>query len=334
MLVSLTASQIFALTVDGTLDSAYSGIPGVSTAFNSVVGEIEDLVAGIDDSPDEFIRGFADSSAFASHGATQRAYGEYKLFAFTIGPTVGVRLPGSPFNAVEDIQNIATTLNEDGDVKAGLDVQALSGQVGINTSIFLPFDGLYLGVRFGYFNLTAVDNLDFQTFHVGAVASYQVFKGIDAGVFDWRGLTVGTGFLFQKSTLGYTYDLGKIDGGAGVTANPVLDFDMAITTYTIPVEVTTSIQVLWVLNLGLGAGVDIAFGQNDVDIAMNSGVNYSTSQIGTITVEGGGSMTPTILNPKIMANVGFKFGPVILDIPVTYYFFNGLSAGVTLGVVF
>jgi hypothetical protein len=36
-----------------------------------------------------------------------------------------------------------------------------------------------------------------------------------------------------------------------------------------------------------------------------------------------------------MMGMGFKFGPVILDIPFTYFFLTGqgLSLGITMGVV-
>jgi hypothetical protein len=61
--------------------------------------------------------------------------------------------------------------------------------------------------------------------------------------------------------------------------------------------------------------------------------NSSGGEEGTIHVRGGGDMAPTIFNPKIMTNIGFKFGPVILDVPVTYYFGNGFNAGITLGAV-
>ncbi|MDR1144302.1 MAG: hypothetical protein LBK77_08840, partial [Spirochaetaceae bacterium] len=276
--------------------------------------------------------------------ATQRAYGEYKLWAFTIGPMVGIRLPGSSVSgAIDEIQNIGDTLEEDGDIKAGLNIQGITGQFGLNTSKFL-LDNLYLGIRFGYFNLTAVENLEFKTFHIGLTGNYQLLKGpnVVSGLFHWRGVNVGAGLIFQRTTLGYTYELDPqtgANGGVTLSVDPAVNFDMKINTFIIPLEVNTSVQLLWVLNLNLGLGVDVAFGKNTTTLNMSGDITGDPASgihtPGYLTVDGGGSMGPTVFNPKVMANIGFKFGPVIIDVPVTYYFVGGpgLSAGITLGAV-
>jgi len=46
-----------------------------------------------------------------------------------------------------------------------------------------------------------------------------------------------------------------------------------------------------------------------------------------------GKSNPNIINVKGLFAAGFNFGPVIIDIPVTYYFLsNGWSLGLTFGV--
>jgi hypothetical protein len=44
-------------------------------------------------------------------------------------------------------------------------------------------------------------------------------------------------------------------------------------------------------------------------------------------------MATTFFNPKLMTGIGFKIGPVILDVPVSLYFREeiGANVGVTLG---
>jgi hypothetical protein len=130
--------------------------------------------------------------------------------------------------------------------------------------------------------------------------------------------------------------LDDLTDGLGYRAvKPKLNFDLTVTTYTIPLEVNTSILVLWFLNLDLGVGADIAFGKNDTSIKMNSPVYKDGQYKGSLLVSAGGDMAPTIFNPKVMTSLGLKLGPVVIDIPVTYYFTNGagFSAGFTLGVV-
>ena len=50
------------------------------------MNEVNNALGKIDAKPEDLIKAFATASVYASHGATQRGYGEPKLFAFTIGP--------------------------------------------------------------------------------------------------------------------------------------------------------------------------------------------------------------------------------------------------------
>jgi hypothetical protein len=53
----------------------------------------------------------------------------------------------------------------------------------------------------------------------------------------------------------------------------------------------------------------------------------------SLTYSLGGKSSPSFFNIKAMFAVGFNFGPVIIDIPVTYYLLsNGWSLGLTFGV--
>jgi hypothetical protein len=343
-----TGIQAFALKVTGAapkFDATFGNEKDINKAFQDIIDAVNEEVEDIDGTPEKLMKGFADASTFSTQGATQRAYGEYKLWAFTIGPMVGLRMPGSSISGgISEIENIGDTMEEDGDIQLGLNVQGITGQFSLNTSKFL-LDNLYLGFRFGFFNLTAVENLTFRTFHIGFTGDYQVLKGknLVSGLLNWRGVTVSTGLIFQRTTMGYSYDLDRqeesLDSGGTIWVDPSIDFDMKINTFIIPLEANTSIQLLWVLNLNFGLGLDIAFGKNTTTLSMNGPIDgdeasYVTAP-GFLSIDAGGSMGPTIFNPKIMANLGFKFGPVIIDVPVTYYFVGGpgLSVGITLGAV-
>ena len=309
-----------------TLDVYWDG-----TDTNNIADSIRSQIGNIDAVPKEFMQGFANASVFASHAATQRAYGDFKLFAITAGFSLGFSLYDSPFNIINDLDNIQKRLETDGDLGIGASVPAVI-QFGLNSSFLV--DGLYLGFRIGYIPLGDVFSFDdikfgYKIFHIGPVAHYRLLKGFDIGVFKWRGITAGSGFLFQKTTL----DLSLALDNTKNLHDSNLYFNMDVTTYTIPLELNTSIQLLWFLNLDAGFGVDLAFGKNTTSIEMNSS---SDLQSGKLVVKGGGSASPSFFNPKIMANLGFKFGPVIIDIPFSYYLFNshGLSIGLTAGVVF
>jgi hypothetical protein len=97
------------------------------------------------------------------------------------------------------------------------------------------------------------------------------------------------------------------------------------------------------LNLAVGAGVDFGFGKSDMKIGMSGDLNVTGIETisdyirvdspGKLSASAGGNMSPGLFNPKLMAGLGFNMGPVIIDIPVTWYFMNdGYSLGITLGI--
>jgi len=119
---------------------------------------------------------------------------------------------------------------------------------------------------------------------------------------------------------------------------------MKVNTVTIPLEASTSVRLLWFLNVALGLGVDISFGKSDMKVGMNGDINVrgfdsaamgvQQSESGNLSVSAGGVMAPGFFNLKLMTGLGFSMGPVILDIPITFYLLNnGYNVGVTVGVV-
>jgi hypothetical protein len=103
---------------------------------------------------------------------------------------------------------------------------------------------------------------------------------------------------------------------------------------------------LYFLNIPLGVGVDLAFGKSDIRLGLDSDISLQGSfnhesgatvyqdKPGSFSVTAGGDMSPKFFQPKLMTGLGFTLGPVVIDIPVTWYFLDhGASVGVTLGVV-
>jgi hypothetical protein len=346
MLAILAGAPGFALKIDGTppktgdvaLDTQ------IEAAFNDLLFEINNEVKNIDSNPKKLIRGFADASVFAGQGASQRGYGDYKLFAFTLGPMIGLRFPGSnPFAIADELRNIADTLGDKRDVALGLDLQALTGQFSLNTSAFL-LDGLSLGIRFGYFNLQDIEGFGNKTWSLGLTGNYRIIKGANfaGGLVGWRGLGAGISFIYQNTHLTYAAALDSQSVAVSSTpyrldVDPKLYLDLNTNTFTIPLEIYTAVRLFWVLNLSLGAGVDAAFGNADLELGAKgdfglSGGPESITTPGKLVLTAGGERSPTVLNPKLTAGIGFSVGPVIVDIPFTWYFLgNGFNFGVTLG---
>jgi hypothetical protein len=353
----LTVGGVFGIEITGTAPQA-SGTAAaaqseINKAFNTALADLNKEIKDIDDTPEQFIGAFANSSVFSSTSVSQRGYGGYNLVAFTLGPMVGFQVPyelGEIVDIVNDPETILDELQRVGDLGLGFNVQAINGQFMMNTGFLLK--GLYLGVKFGYFNLSLPDlggtvGLNLNNFNVGLMANYQLIKEKSlVGVVKWRGLTLGSGIIYQQSNIDVSLALDDIQAASvsipgGGSAKVVISDPKAVlgfhtNTVTIPLEASTALRLLFVLNLSLGVGADLAFGESslEMDAAGDVKLEGVAHTPGTLSASGGGGVAPSVINPKLTAGVGLNLGPVILDIPVTWYFAQkGYSIGVSVGAV-
>ncbi|MGQ9841967.1 MAG: hypothetical protein ACUVRK_00245, partial [Spirochaetota bacterium] len=135
-----------------------------------------------------------------------------------------------------------------------------------------------------------------------------------------------------------------------VTGNVVLDpsFNISMNMYTIsvPFEINTAVQLLWLLNLSFGAGVDIVTGNADLVLKAASNVTIDNVKIngsptqdytvipGNLRIDGATKgIQPSLAHARVMTGIGFNLGPVKLDVPIIYYFNYGAAVGVTVGFV-
>jgi len=345
----------FALEIKGEAPKLTNSLyqDALDTEFEYLRSEINKHIKDIASKPENLIKAFGNSQVFASSGAaTQRGYGEYKTFCVTLSPvTLGFQLYDKPDNFINDIKDankLLDKLNRDGDIKLGFNPQVINARIGLNTSKFL-LNNLYLGLRIGYMKLNGDDlgsaGLSFDAFSIGATANYQLVpsKKVAKGLLLWRGVNVGTGFIYSGTKIGLSMNLGRQEGtfsGIGtLTIDPKMVLDFKIDTFTIPVEVTTAVKLLWFLNIPLGVGADFGFGKSDLKVSAAGDMNVTGSGIqqqtpGYMSLTAGGDMSPTVTNFKVMSGVGINIGPVIIDIPVTYYpLDNGYSVGFSIGAV-
>jgi len=320
------------------------------------------------DSINKLAGAFANTSVFSSDGASQRGYEGYKAFSFTVGAMGALQFPKN-FPILDEIKNAGNSdegemgfdfIKDNMDIGLGFDIQALNAQLGINTSKFL-LKGLYLGFKLSMYDTNRIKILplpgfSFKTMSVGINVSYQLIsqKRSLLGLLVWRGLNLGTGFIWQNTSLGLTlappieenlkYVAIPISGVGEVSMplNPVIYMNFDTTTYIVPVEAMTSMRLLGFLNVAFGAGFDIAFGRSVIKTSGSFNVDESDirglpqgvrmDEPPKLELRLPGKSSPSLLNLKAMGAVGFNIGPFIIDIPVTYYLrANGYSAGLTLG---
>ena len=330
--------------------------------FDDYEVDIENALSGIDKFQGNIIKGFANASVFSSAGATTRTYYGYRNFAASFGAMGAVQFPKNPFALYRDLTSLADSLDGEmndindfldelgihGNARIGVDIQPLNAQFGLNTSKFLLED-LYLGLKFGYMKLNTSD-ISFGNYSVGVLGNYQIIKQkrFAKGLFVWRGLNAGTGIIYQNTNLGFNYSLDSettdMDlSGYDVTASieTQLELDWKTTSFTIPLELMTSVRLLGFLNIPLGLGADIGFGNSNMSIGGSSDIRFFglPSDLYEITPANvsimlNGKTRSNIFHPKLMTGLGLNIGPVFIDIPVTIYFTgNGFNAGLSIGFV-
>ncbi|MDR0568846.1 MAG: hypothetical protein LBG87_06535 [Spirochaetaceae bacterium] len=366
MLCTAVLSGLGALEITGTAPQFEltdpSGIPTevdipvdtlngeVSTLFNQALDQINGQIANIDGTPEKVIKAFGNASVYSSTGATLRNYAGYRLFGVALGAMFGAQLPYSIFEVIgnPDIgTEVMDKLEKEKDMVAGINAQGVNLQFGLNMSFLVK--NLYLGVKAGYFpgNAFLSDNFKFTTWSFGVTASYQFFPKMNVlpiGLLVWRGLSVNSGVIYQGTAMGMEMPLDKVsinNGNFNLSIDPKAALDITVHTVTIPIEAVTSVRLLWILNLAVGLGIDVGFGSSKIAVSATGDINadpqgaYSgyirQSKAGSISLNAGGTEGPSIFHPKLMLGLGLSLGPVLIDIPITFYLNNGYSAGVTIG---
>lgn len=342
-------TQVNGVAVDYTLNP--ENYTGYEEAYNAANEKTVDQMLKYSNQKD-LANGFANANAYASRAATHQAFQDYDIFAVTAGAMVGVQAPSFD-QAYYTGDGIKDDVEEDGDVYAGTGVGIAFANIGVNSDFIYP--GLYLNVVFGTLDLEPKDFITARStlFGIGANYSWMKTKTLGFKLIKWRGISFGTGFYYNNTDIDLEIEMESIESeytqdisGENVPVNiimvPSFEMGLDVSTYTIPLDVSTSVQLLWVLNLNLGLGIDFCFGSSDIKLKSigevtaeidRPDVEYTVTP-GTITIDGstkGGE--PSFANPRITTGFGINILPVKIDVPIAIYLDSGASIGVTAGIV-
>lgn len=368
--VTFNSSQLgplFTPTMKAQFEAKMNG--EVGRAFDQTIADANENLKGFKEQKD-LAQGMANANLYSANSATLQGFQNYDLFAVSSGFMLGVQGPSLDLTAYE---NLREDITEKGDLYAGIGAGFSYLNVGLNCKFFMP--GLYLNAKYGGLKLGISDfDLDFMVLGVGASYRLMDSKSL-VGLVKWRGVSVGTGFYMQKDKLnmevepkpitelahfrqevlsgatsaqdsadkktlldqmGYT----EAKPDAAIKLTPTFDMGLDVTTYTIPLEVNTAVALLWgLINVNAGLGVDLAFGNAEIDLkgVSRADIGSDTTKVtfspATVTVQGSSDNGPAFLRPRAQTGVGLGLGPVKIDIPLIYYFNSGAAFGLTLAVV-
>lgn len=287
-----SSAQLFKLRItnNGGLNAAQ--VTALEAALRDAEVEINKDFPSTED-PKRMMQGMANSSVMAGKGIGSDYASNMEVVL--IGAGVGV---GADLEKDKQTDSDLSGFGVQGGLILGtnlgwMDTQKILGLDTNKLSVYVNYLGYDLDRKMGDDEEQSLEaNLRSIGFHV----RYDWIKGNGSKWFGWGGLKVHTGYEYNTTKLTFGTTLSETiseDVGGGqtvsgtITGKPAATIDVA--TQSIPLEISTDVQLLYILSLYTGLGVDFNFGKAKSAGALNADPT-------TLTFSGGGG------NPTVQAD--------------------------------
>ncbi|MFY7993434.1 MAG: Lsa36 family surface (lipo)protein [Bacteriovoracaceae bacterium] len=307
-LISLPAhSQLFKIKITdfGNLDSS----PALKAALEAEIAKAEadinkDLPSG---DTRRLMEGMADSSAIAGKGIGSDYASGMEVFLIGAGVGVGADLEKDK-QTDSDLSGVGVSPGIIIGANLGfMDAQKILGLETNKLNIYLSGMSYGLDRKMGDGDKDQIEaDLTSLGFHV----SYDWIKGSGSKLFGWGGVKLHTGYEYNSSKFSFTSTINEQisaeSGGITLSGNAVgkPNAEIEVTTHSIPIEISSSVQFLYILSMYGGLGVDFNFGEAKGSGALNADettlncTGAGCGAIGTVKVQpsanidGNGKVTP------------------------------------------
>lgn len=288
-------------------------------------------------------RGMADATGFASQAGTLQGYENYEWGALMVGGMVGIQVPGLQIPTSSYINEIGRTFENTRDVYAGgsasvaINLGLNAGRLGVR--IFdhdIYFNAKYFALGRDFTISGVPISASVSTYGAGVALpvfnSWYLWKGFVA----WRGLSIDLGLYYNKEHVVASIDKALPANistyNLKLNSNAKVGFQTSVVT--IPIDLVTSFQLLYLLNLSFGVGVDFNSGSGSVILNSPATVTYQGQTQGTLVVNGSTTgVAPDAVRTRVMVGLGLNLGPLKVDVPVTWYPASGFGVGASVGAV-
>ncbi len=272
-----SSAQIFRLRV-----TDYGNGAGNATFENFVNTEIQNIENDINKDlpsaqPQRLMEGMANSSVMAGKGIGSDYASNMSVFLIGGGIGVGADLEKDK-TTDSDISGVG--------IAPGVIIGANLGF--LDTSKILGMDTNRLNVFLNFMNYShkqvIEDNpgeessAELDMMAVGMHFRYDWIKGNGSKLLGWGGVKFHFGYEYNKTDITFNSKINESvsdtdsDGNVisgNVTGSP--SATILVNTHSIPVELSTDIQILYILSIYTGIGADYNFGQAKGDGSLNAG---------------------------------------------------------------
>jgi hypothetical protein len=153
-----------------------------------------------------------------------------------------------------------------------------------------------------------------RIFDVGAHYQHRFLPGVGLGLVRWDGLSFTTGLKYSRTKITYQKAVSQSAavnvGGTPTTAAfaGTLDSEATMNIWTIPLEVSSAVRLLYFLQIYGGLGSDLSFGSSKGGAVLNNATFTTSPSIasGTPTASLGAKKGPNILNARYFVGLGFE----------------------------
>lgn len=251
LLPALSQAQIIKLTCAGCTAPENVIVNNFQTEINQDIP----LAA-----PQRLADGMVDSQTLSAKGMATDYISHFDKIAIGLAAGVGADLE-------KDTQ-------KDSDL-AGIGVTA-GFHFGLNISAFtdkeiVGLDPKKLTLLFNFMKLNPTSDFDAasmksELLSFGAMLSYKLKDGETSRLFGWDGVRVHTGYQYSRADVSFSASLNASDVDSTavgtISAKDVANFETS--THSIPLEISTGVNFLYVLSFYGGLGTDINFANASV----------------------------------------------------------------------
>lgn len=272
-LLALSSAMAFSANIFRIKIDSYGGATAQQReAIDKVVSDIEKSVR--DELPDGEVSNFLNSSSNAQVMAGKNVGTDYvndmKLFMIGAGAGVGVDVGGNSLSDVlggdMDFEE-ASGVGLQGGFMAGVDLDRFTSKK------FGPVDLRKMDLYVHFFSYDYDDkdvkkgsSIAAETTSMGFHLRYSLHEGkkiLPYKMLNWGGVKLHTGYEYSSLKMNLTNKFSESDTSDNFTGsfNATTSADIEITTHSIPLSISTDIQLLYILTLYTGAGTDFNFGK-------------------------------------------------------------------------
>jgi hypothetical protein len=297
-------AQVFKITA-GTRAAPFTSDAQYRTFLDSLEDEVNQNLPSVETG--QYTKGMANATAMAGTGA-----------GIVYGASYKYGLVGANLSLGADLGEGNSLSSIDAKKVAGFAIQS-SAVIGftpgtVTTGQWGPIDPARLRVYLSFMSLSqSVDGAEASFSTMGLMGQYRLIdeKSLGLNLVKWNGVDVSSGLRYGKMKLNYVQvlDVDFEDTGTGATASvtgpATIGADVSI--FTVPVEVSSSVRLLYVLNLFGGIGADFNFGSSKAIANYDSNITISGGSTATGDLDLGTNASPTLANLRMFAGLGMEF---------------------------